>query len=391
MYPLPAQFVKPATVAGLVSDLAALDGDLDLALATPHPPLRLAEIGAAIDEGIVALKVALALNTAPTNKAEIELAIALLETRSEKTAKLAGGFFENRRSLMANAQNWAIHFSNIRLGLTTFLVSISWGVVALRWDAYDPQLGVSAALVWCFAVLLFATFTEQTFSKERLEKESLLVIAKGVIAQVESARNGWHRLGLLLPLLPVALLVFTPLRDFTVSLILVALACGFIPFGLAVAKQPDAKERKSHLLRITPDIMVVVATVGFGLLLTQWRSHDSITSYSVQFSAKQEAILISKLPGPAGMKGADGQTKVKELTPLEIVTVREEFQRLRVYADGLIKLQQHEQAVNRLALQAAIDDIDKILVELADGANPPKHTEETRQALIRLKNQLKSP
>ena len=391
MYTLSAPMVNPPNAAALVSELSSLDREIDQALTSPNPPLLLGETGAAIDDGIIGMRVKLAAGSPPANKAELELAVALLRARRDKIAALAGGWFENRRSLMANAQTWGIHFSNIRLGLTTFLVSISWGVVALRWDNYDPKLSISAAIVWCFAVLLFAAFTEQTFHKERLEKESLLMISQGIFEKHKSARNWRHRLGLLLTLVVVALLIFSPLRSHPGIMAMVAAACGLIPLGLAAGQCPAGKERWSHLLRISPDIMIVLATVGFGWLLNQWKSHDSAASYSIQFSAKQEAILISKLPGSAENQDPDGHALVKALTPLEIVTVREEFQRLRVYADGLIKLQQHEEEVNRLALQTAVDDIDRILVELADGANPPRNTEEARQALLRLKKQLKLP
>lgn len=73
---------------------------------------------------------------------------------------------QNARARFANDGQWAIHYSTVRMTVTTFLVGLSWGIVALQWDRYKPALCFAAWAVWVLTLVLLFTFT--FYTKERL-------------------------------------------------------------------------------------------------------------------------------------------------------------------------------------------------------------------------------
>lgn len=85
-----------------------------------------------------------------------------------------------RIALLNDANGWAQHFSNVRLGVTTFLLAIALGIMQFQWATPTSLLTWTVAAIWGLAVVLFTYFTVQEYRKIghiRLHKQSLLTIA----------------------------------------------------------------------------------------------------------------------------------------------------------------------------------------------------------------------
>jgi hypothetical protein len=95
-------------------------------------------------------------------------------------------------ALLDDANGWAQHFSTVRLGVTTFLLTIALGIMQFRWQ--DPTLFFvgTAAAIWGVAVVLFIFFTALEYSKIKhiqQDKQALLhLIGAGPPAK---ARTAW--------------------------------------------------------------------------------------------------------------------------------------------------------------------------------------------------------
>ncbi len=78
---------------------------------------------------------------------------------------------ENARVLYNSAGQWALHFSEVRMTVTTFLVGLSWAVVSVKWDEFSWPLLWAAIVVWLAAAGLFVFFTLATQERARRQKE----------------------------------------------------------------------------------------------------------------------------------------------------------------------------------------------------------------------------
>jgi len=83
---------------------------------------------------------------------------------------------EEARHLLSNAEAWAIHYSNIRLLVTTFLLGACWTVLSTEWEQHSDTLYVSIYVVCAFALVLFVGFTSAQQKKIEAERRSLNVL-----------------------------------------------------------------------------------------------------------------------------------------------------------------------------------------------------------------------
>jgi succinate dehydrogenase hydrophobic anchor subunit len=86
---------------------------------------------------------------------------------------------QNRRVRFAENGNWARHYSTVRMTTTTFLVSLSIGILSFKWNPpAKPEVTFSnlAGGVWIAALCLFLTFTRYTYGemeRARLRRRAL--------------------------------------------------------------------------------------------------------------------------------------------------------------------------------------------------------------------------
>ena len=81
---------------------------------------------------------------------------------------------ENRRVRFEEAGEWARHYSNVRMGVTPFLITLSTGILAFKWEPKngllpgpaDPFVFLAFA-VWILACFLFFVFTHRTSKQEQ--------------------------------------------------------------------------------------------------------------------------------------------------------------------------------------------------------------------------------
>jgi hypothetical protein len=86
---------------------------------------------------------------------------------------------QNRRARFVENGNWARHYSTVRMMTTTFLASLSIGILSFKWDPpAKPELtflNLTGGL-WIAALGLFLTFTRYTYSemeRARLRRQAL--------------------------------------------------------------------------------------------------------------------------------------------------------------------------------------------------------------------------
>ncbi len=103
-----------------------------------------------------------------SNLAKVEKSVADLD-KSQKSL-ITGGTTEhilNRRGRFAEHGNWARHYSTVRMTVTTFLVSLSIGILSFKWEPTKGQPNLKfidlAAGVWVAALFLFLIFTHHTY------------------------------------------------------------------------------------------------------------------------------------------------------------------------------------------------------------------------------------
>ncbi len=82
----------------------------------------------------------------------------------------AGEATANARLRFNDAGTWAVHFSMVRMTMTTFFVAAAWGVVSLKWNEYNPILCLAALGVWVLAGMFLLLFTFETFRKSKIQK-----------------------------------------------------------------------------------------------------------------------------------------------------------------------------------------------------------------------------
>lgn len=68
-------------------------------------------------------------------------------------------FFSIQTALMGDASAWAIHFSNVRLGIMTLAVPLTLAVIATKFKSGDPVAWVAAWMFWITAVFVFVSLT----------------------------------------------------------------------------------------------------------------------------------------------------------------------------------------------------------------------------------------
>ena len=119
---------------------------------------------------------------------ELSERIASLESRIGPLEKipapleLEATLQENRRTRYEETGEWARHYSTVRLTVTTFLASMSIGILSFKWDppAQPAQTFVDlAGLVWIAALFLFVLFTSYTYCEmenARRHRNWLLVL-----------------------------------------------------------------------------------------------------------------------------------------------------------------------------------------------------------------------
>lgn len=106
--------------------------------------------------------------TLQSNLAKVEKGVADLD-KSLKSL-VTGGTTEhilNRRSRFTEHGNWARHYSTVRMTVTTFLVSLSIGILSFKWEPAKGRPDLKfidlAAGVWVAALFLFLIFTHYTY------------------------------------------------------------------------------------------------------------------------------------------------------------------------------------------------------------------------------------
>ncbi len=83
----------------------------------------------------------------------------------------AGTAVDNARTRFTDAGAWAMHFSVIRMTVSTFFIATAWGVVSLRWDDFSFSLAIAALSVWCLGGYFLFTFSKAEIEKCEKQKK----------------------------------------------------------------------------------------------------------------------------------------------------------------------------------------------------------------------------
>ena len=74
----------------------------------------------------------------------------------ELTAKVA---------LLQEATSWAQHYSTVRMAVTTFLTTISLGIMQFRWDNPQPIHLLSSLAAWILLLILLFSLSSEEYEK----------------------------------------------------------------------------------------------------------------------------------------------------------------------------------------------------------------------------------
>lgn len=121
-------------------------------------------------------------------KAERKKQCSEYKNRRSLVLSLSGDLQGNARVLYSDAGNWAIHFSNVRMGMSTFFLGIAWGAVVLNWDSYHPSLAWASWGVWIISGAFLAFFTWQTMEYSARQKR-----LKALLPTMDS-KSAWRAL-----------------------------------------------------------------------------------------------------------------------------------------------------------------------------------------------------
>lgn len=105
------------------------------------------------------------INAHAAGAKKTELAAKLSQVCGQCDAEIQ----QNRRARYQDAGAWAVHFSNVRSGVTTFLIGLAIGIVSFEKSSPSEFLKNAALVVWGLAILLFVGFTYQTFKKSAIQ------------------------------------------------------------------------------------------------------------------------------------------------------------------------------------------------------------------------------
>jgi hypothetical protein len=84
---------------------------------------------------------------------------------------LTDDFHANARARYADAGAWAVHFSIVRMTVSTFFVTAAWGVVSLKWEEYSFPLAMAAGVTWLLAGFFLFVFTRATYLRSRRQQK----------------------------------------------------------------------------------------------------------------------------------------------------------------------------------------------------------------------------
>jgi uncharacterized integral membrane protein len=178
----------------------------------------------------------------------------------------------NRRTRFQEYGNWARHYSTVRMTVTTFLVSLSVGILSFKWDPNDgPPADLFINLsggVWIVALCLFLIFTHHTYRqmaharrlRNRLETGDEYDKTKRAIHPRKNDWASWILIilsavfGLLLLCLALANIqqgtdaMCLPLRVLVVPILvlLVALLAGAYTICQTIPDDGTAKAKETH-------------------------------------------------------------------------------------------------------------------------------------------------
>ena len=77
--------------------------------------------------------------------------------------------FNNARARFSDAGGWAVHFSIVRMTVSTFFITAAWGLVSIKWNEYSRPLALAALCIWGLAGFFLFIFTRAT--RERSTKQ----------------------------------------------------------------------------------------------------------------------------------------------------------------------------------------------------------------------------
>jgi hypothetical protein len=162
-------------------------------------------------------------------------------------SSFSGEAVNNARARYSDAGSWAIHFSIVRMTVSTFLITAAWGIVSVKWEEYSATLWYAAWAVWILAGFFLFVFTRATYLRSRAQKrwQTLLHTSQG--DKSKSTERGFGR----------------PTKAWR----------KFVSFFRV--KQPGLPEISPSNRRNVwmPFWMYLLATFGFGALLQAWAHH----------------------------------------------------------------------------------------------------------------------
>ena len=210
---------------------------------------------------------------------------------------LASGANENARAQFASAGQWAIHFSVVRMTVTTFFVGLSWALISVKWDDYTDDLGRAAWGIWLLAGFFLAAFTWETNAEAGKQKycKSFIPHPGSSEKNTKPVRGfGWLN-GWVLAVIGIVLLLCCVIllrnRMFWVGVL------GSIFLILLVLSVSSNKGYKQQCLGLganfwiwVPVLIYLWLTYGYSRLVDKWENHPSRKHVEL-------AALVAPTPG----------------------------------------------------------------------------------------------
>ena len=99
-------------------------------------------------------------------------------------------YSEDERALMADATAWAVHYSNVRLGIMAIAIPITLGLVAINVNSLQWASWISIWVLWLAAAATFGFLTASQADRlnKRFANLNNILVSRGQAAKPNASR-----------------------------------------------------------------------------------------------------------------------------------------------------------------------------------------------------------
>lgn len=168
---------------------------------------------------------------------ELKKSIDGIQSRLELFENPAFPFRDNRKAHYTEAGNWARHFSNVRMTVMTFTITICGTLIAWKWQAGGPpanSLVIPVAILWSTGVIVFWAFTWHTYDQIRRQQLKRPLLPSRFNDKRDANQTRFDGASLVIPVISCVLIALIKHADFKLASVWVIGLALFLAAGVVV-------------------------------------------------------------------------------------------------------------------------------------------------------------